>query len=149
MSRYRFVCIGTGPGPKNVLAEDEYGHRVVFTYRNWLKEKTLADKEYGSVEGFIQFEVEERELEGDRVVRDATVRSIATGDLVRITLWPDFEDVDVEKGDWLAADGQFTSREHKGKTYVNMSPFTVVALKSVKSSPPEAKEKPAPKKKTF
>ena len=112
----------------------------------------MADKEYGSVAGFIQFEVEERSLESGATVRDATVRSIATGDLVRITLWPDFDEVDVEKGDWLAADGQFNTRksEKTGKTYVNMNPFTVVFQKSVRSTPPEPKEKPAAeKKRTF
>lgn len=109
-------------------------------------------KEYGSVAGFVQFDVEERELDSGATVRDATVRSIATGDLVRVTLWEDFAEVDVEKGDWLACDGQFTTREHKGKEYVNMSPFQVVSLKSVHSTPPEVAEKPAKKpekKRTF
>lgn len=111
----------------------------------------MAAKEYGSVAGFIQFPVESRDLDSGQTVRDATVRSLATGDLVRITLWEDFAEVDVDKGDFLAADGQMTTREHNGKLYVNCSPFTVAyGLNTVTSSPPEAKEKPAPeKKRTF
>lgn len=32
---WRMVCIGTGPGPKNVLAEDREGNRAVVPYMTW------------------------------------------------------------------------------------------------------------------
>ena len=79
------------------------------------------DKLYGTVEGFIQFEVDSRDLSSGQTVRDATVRSVNTNELVRITIWPDFEDVDLKLGDWIAADGEVTFREANGTTYTNMS----------------------------
>lgn len=83
------------------------------------------DAIYGSAAGFIQFDVEEREANG-ATVRDATIRSLATGDLLRITIWPEHEGVELEKGDFIAVDGKVTIREVEDKTYVNMSAFNLV-----------------------
>jgi len=131
------VCIGTGPGPKNVFAESVDGMKVIVPYAIWkfkLKEEQMADDAiYGSAAGFIQFDVEEREANG-ATVRDATIRSIATGDLLRITIWPEHAETDLEKGDFIAVDGKVTIREVEDKTYVNMSAFGLVKLS------PEARE---------
>jgi len=83
------------------------------------------DSLYGSAAGFIQFDVEEREANG-ATVRDVTIRSIATGDLLRVTVWPEHEDVELEKGDFIAVDGKVTIREVDDKTYVNMSAYGLV-----------------------
>lgn len=32
---WRMVCIGTGQGPKNVLAENREGQRIVVPYAIW------------------------------------------------------------------------------------------------------------------
>ena len=91
------------------------------------------DAIYGSAAGFIQFDVEEREANG-ATVRDITIRSIATGDLLRITVWPELAGVELEKGDFVAVDGKVTIREVEDKTYVNMSAFNIVRFA------PEARE---------
>ncbi len=85
------------------------------------------DAIYGSAAGFIQFDVEEREANG-ATVRDVTIRSLATGDLLRITVWPEHEDVELEKGDFIAVDGKVTIREVEDKTYVNMSAYGLVRM---------------------
>lgn len=82
----------------------------------------MADKQYATAVGFVQFDVTEREANG-QTVRDATIRTPGTdGSLIRITLWPDFDEAGVEKGDFIAVDGSVEVREVDGKTYVNMNP---------------------------
>lgn len=81
--------------------------------------------EYATAIGFVQFPVEEREANGNKV-RDFTIRTPGTaasggGALVRCTLWPEFEDTSVDEGDFVAIDGKFESRDVKGKTYFNIN----------------------------
>lgn len=77
--------------------------------------------EYATVAGFVQFDVDEREAAG-QTVRDVTVRTLGSdGKLVKITLWPEFEDTVVEKGDFVAADGEFQTREVGDKVYLNLN----------------------------
>lgn len=81
----------------------------------------MADSQYATAVGFVQFDVTEREANG-QTVRDATIRTPGTdGSLIRITLWPDFDEAAVEKGDFLAVDGKIEVREVDGKTYINMN----------------------------
>ncbi len=81
------------------------------------------DTVYGTVAGIIQFPVEERELESGQTVRDATVRSISSGDLVRFTLWPQWADVELERGDFIVGDGKINQRDYKGTTYTDLNPY--------------------------
>ena len=79
----------------------------------------MAD--YATQTGFVQFDVTEREANG-ATVRDATIRTPGSeGVLIRVTLWPDFDEADVQKGDFIAVDGKVEIREDKGKTYINMN----------------------------
>ena len=81
----------------------------------------MADSQYASQSGFVQFDVTEREANG-QTVRDATIRTPGTeGVLIRITLWPDFDEANVQKGDFIAVDGKVEVREVEGKTYINMN----------------------------
>lgn len=105
------------------------------------------DAIYGSAAGFIQFDVEEREANG-ATVRDITIRSIATGDLLRITVWPEHEDVELEKGDFVAVDGKVTIREVDDKTYVNMSAFGLVVLSPAPRAESEVVTKKSSSKKS-
>lgn len=107
----------------------------------------MADT-YATVAGFIQFPVEERELDSGQTVRDATVRSIATGDLIRITFWPDFEDAEIAEGDFIAVDGKVSTREADGRTYVNMSARTVFIGVPVEPKEREVATKAASKPKS-
>lgn len=80
----------------------------------------MSDDVYTTVAGMIQFDVEEREVNGGEV-RDITIRSLASGDPIRITVWPEFKDTELERGDFVVVDGKVTEREHKGKVYFNLS----------------------------
>lgn len=102
------------------------------------------DSVYGSAAGFIQFDVEEREANG-ATVRDATIRSLNTGDLLRITVWPELSAVEFQKGDFIAVDGKVSIREVEDRTYVNMSAYNVVVLAGAERDEPEVKTKSAPK----
>lgn len=97
----------------------------------------MSDSYFTTVAGIVQFDVESRELDSGQTVRDATVRSIATGELVRITFWPDFEESEFEKGDFIVVDGKVTPREYNGNTYFNMSARTVAIVPAEPTKEPE------------
>src|SRR3954471_14506534 len=88
----------------------------------------MADKTYATAVGFVQFKVEERDVNG-QTVRDVTIRTPGTdGKLIRITLWPEYAAQEVALGDFIAVDGDVTTREHEGKTYVNMNASKLVVF---------------------
>ena len=80
---------------------------------------------YASVLGFVQFDVRDREVNGQEV-REATVQSCDSQKLVSVTLWPQWADVTVAKGDLVAANGRLTKNQGTNKagepiTYRNLS----------------------------
>ena len=107
----------------------------------------MADKTYATAEGFIQFPVESRDVNG-QTVRDATIRTPGTaptgGKLIKVTLWSEFESSDIQKGDWIAVDGTVEVREVGDKTYVNMNVKELVIQKGEpKASREVVSRKPA------
>src|SRR3954469_231913 len=105
----RMICIGAGPGPKNVLVEYEDGFRTAVPYAVWKHKLSrpsggqLSDTTYASVAGFIQFDPVTRDANGKEVT-DVTVKAIGSQKLVKVTIWPDFdfEGEEVTKGDFIA-----------------------------------------------
>lgn len=88
--------------------------------------------DYATVAGFIQFDVNEREVNG-QAVRDATVRAVGTQKLVKITVWSDFEEVPLSRGDFVVVDGKFSTNEGQTKdgtpiTYLNLSASNLVRI---------------------
>ena|SRR5688500_11607435 len=89
--------------------------------------------EYATVIGFIQFDIDTDDVNGQEV-RRVTVRSPGSeGKLIRITVWPEHEDVELEKGDFIAVDGEFTTRTGQNKdgdkvTYFNVSAKRIAVL---------------------
>lgn len=85
----------------------------------------MAD-DYRSISGFIQFEPNDREAAGKQV-RDISVRlSNTKGTQVRVTMWPDFKDVSLAKGDFIAIEGKYTevtkdNQDGDPVTYKNLS----------------------------
>lgn len=114
------------------------------------------DAIYGSVAGFIQFEIDEREY-NDGIIRDATIRSLSTGDLFRISFFPDFEDVALERGDFIAVDGKVQEREWEDdegntRTSVSMTAKRLFVGETFGVAAPKVEKKAAsskPKRKTF
>ena len=91
--------------------------------------------EYAHISGFVQFEPIERELDDGGKVRDISVRGAGVEQpLVRVTLWPQFEDVEVEEGDFVAIDGTYEERVGQKKdggktTFRNMNARRVFVAK--------------------
>ena len=88
----------------------------------------MSDKQFATVAGIVQFEVETREANG-KELREATIRAIGSGKMVRITLWDQFEDLEVEKGDFIVADGEAKQNTKDGKTYNNLNAYRVYVAK--------------------
>lgn len=90
-------------------------------------------KEFKAAGGFIQFPVEERDVNG-QTVRDVTIRSLGSeGAYIRITVWPELADVELEEGDLIFVDGPFEARTGQSKSgeervYLNMSAKSLVVL---------------------
>lgn len=87
----------------------------------------MPSKQYATVVGFVQFPVEERSLPSGQKVRDVTVRpSGVDTPLVRGTLWPEFDSVEVNEGDLIGIDGEYTERTGQNReggsvTYRNVN----------------------------
>lgn len=62
--------------------------------------------EYASAAGFVQFDVNEKEVNGQDI-REFVIRTIGSQKLLKVTLWPEWKDVPVEKGDFVAVDGKY------------------------------------------
>lgn len=127
-------AFGTGPGPKNVGVRFPDGSKVVYTYREY--KKLMAETVYASVEGFIQFDPQVRDANGQKVT-DVTVKTQgAEGKLVRVTIWPELAVDGLEKGDWLAADGKLTISSYEGKNgpaqSIQISASALAVVKGVK-----------------
>jgi len=122
----------------------------------------MADSEkiYGSAAGFIQFDIDEREY-NDGIIRDATIRSLASGDLLRISFFPDFEDIPLERGDFIAVDGSIVEREVEyedddgemvSRTFVNFTAKRLFVGETFAVAAPKVEKKKAAgstKRKTF
>lgn len=87
----------------------------------------MADQ-YRTVTGFVQFDVNEREANGQDV-RDFLVQQAGgEGANIRVTVWPEFAGVAIAKGDFVAASGKLTKNTVKGKTYLNLSARDLVVF---------------------
>ena len=94
----------------------------------------MADT-YGTVTGFVQFDPVEREYSGE-TLRNLTVRSASTQKNVQVTLWPEFNDIKVNNGDFVAVDGKvttntFTDKEGNEREGINISAKRVAVLPGI------------------
>lgn len=80
----------------------------------------MADKEYGTVIGFVQFLPRDLTV-GGQDVRSVSVRQTGSGRLVSVTIWPEFEHVEINEGDFIAADGSLFENTKDDKVYLNLS----------------------------
>lgn len=98
----------------------------------------MAKDRYYNVAGFVQFDPETRDYNGSELT-DVVIKNVSKQTLVRVTIWPEF-DVEsvlgrsVQKGDFIAADGKFTTSEHNGKTYYNVSASALAVAAGVPKS---------------
>lgn len=137
---WRMVCIGTGPGPKNVLAEDDSGRRVVFTYRVWKtlpKGAPMAESEgtYVVLQGIVQQFKKGEEWQpvlrtnqaNGQNVSSFTIKTIPGQKLVGVSLWSEYEHVvpHVVKGMFVSLEGKMREETKNGTTYYNVTPSSL------------------------
>lgn len=104
--------------------------------------------EYAVVAGFVQFDPRKREVNG-KTVTDVTIKAVGSQKLISITIWPEFGDVAIEKGDFLAADGKFSTSLGQGKDgaqreYINLSPSALGVTPGLKKTETNVVQKAAP-----
>ena len=116
----------------------------------------MADKpQYATVAGFVQFPVDNRELDSGQTVRDITVRPAGVDTpLVRGTLWPEFDDVDVDEGDLVGLDGEYQERTGQNKeggkvTYRNLNIKKIAVTKGAKRAEREVANAKSKSKTSF
>lgn len=159
----RMVCIGPGPGPKNVLAEDDNGHRVVVPYRIWkfkLKPKEApVEKQYISTIGIVQQFKKDGVLQplfrtnetNGGTVHNVTIKTITQQKLVSVALFGEYAELipHIKKGGLLSVEGSYTVSDD-GK-YVNITPYEVAYVapvarieREVVNAQPQAEQAAAP-----
>jgi hypothetical protein len=89
--------------------------------------------EYRTVAGFVQFDPNVREVNGKNI-QDALIQNISKNLDIRVSVWPEQQVGDIEKGDFLVAQGKYEEREAKGKTYRNL---TASKLRLFKAQEPQ------------
>ncbi len=95
--------------------------------------------EYITVAGLVQFPPRTRQA-GDKTVRDVLIRMIGSNKNISITLWPEKEDVIVNKGDFIVVDGKHSQSVGQNKdgeqvTYNNMSASTIMRFAAQTGAP--------------
>lgn len=108
--------------------------------------------EYASAAGFVQFDVNDKEANGQDI-REFTIRAVGTQKLVKVTLWPEFAHVPVEKGYFVAVDGKFTQSlgqapDGSPREYLNLSASNIVSIPGEERAEREVVKKGASKAKT-
>ena len=95
----------------------------------------MAEGKYMSKLVVVQFDPEERDVQ-DQKVRSVTVRDTASQAKINATVWANFKDVEIEKGDVLVIEGkgsQTTKETDEGtKTYNNFSVNGILNLGRLK-----------------
>lgn len=142
------LCIGTGPGPKNVLSIDERGRRVVFSYRAW---KALpkgvpvpeGDQGVWTVAGGVvqQFKdgdsykpVCRTNTVNGQNVSSFTIKAFGPAQvLISVSLWSEFEALvpHIVKGAFVSVEGKLKSETKNGTTYHNLSASQIAVLTPV------------------
>jgi len=95
--------------------------------------------EYITIAGIVQFDPRTRQA-GDKEVRDVVIRAIGSNKNFSITIWPEKSGIPVNKGDFLIADGKYTSSVGQNKsgeqvTYHNLSATTIIRLPGEDATP--------------
>lgn len=102
----------------------------------------MADekKVYAVFAGRIQFDVEEKEVKG-QTVRDFTIKDVTNQRRIRCTLWPDYADLAVNRGDFVLVEGQpskyETEKDGNPVTYYNLSVSSIAVVPAAPRKPRE------------
>ena len=88
--------------------------------------------DYITIAGIVQFDPRTRQA-GGKEVRDVVIRAIGSNKNFSVTIWPEKASIPVNKGDFLVADGKYSSSVGQNKageqvTYHNLSATTIIRL---------------------
>lgn len=144
---WAFVCIGTGPGPKNVMARREDGLPIVFSYRNWKrlkKENTVSEGQSEGVwivsMGMIQQFKKDGEYKPVSVTKDVSGQSVTeftikstSQKLITVSLWPEFAALvpHIVKGAGVFVEGKLRENVSNGVTYYNLTASQIAFVSPV------------------
>jgi len=95
--------------------------------------------EYITIAGIVQFDPRQRQA-GDKQVRDVVIRAIGSNKNFSVTVWPEKANITINKGDFLVADGKYSSSAGQNKageqvTYHNLSATTIIRLAGEDAAP--------------
>lgn len=98
--------------------------------------------EYITIAGIVQFDPRTRQA-GDKEVRDVLIRAIGDNKNYSITIWPEKANIPIKKGDFLVADGKYSSSVGQNKageqvTYHNLSATTIFRMGGEGEAAPKA-----------
>lgn len=145
---WRMVCIGAGPGPKNVLAERTDGYRTVVPYAIWKhrlsKERSMSGTSEGvyvvaggivqqfKKDGAFKPVLNTNDVNGQQV-SNFTIKTLVTQKLVSVALWPEFAALvpHITKGAFVAVEGKMREETKNGVTYYNISAQEISVLSPV------------------
>ncbi len=88
--------------------------------------------EYVTVAGLVQFDPRTRQA-GEKQVRDVVIRAIGSNKNFSITVWPDKDNIIINKGDFIVVDGKHSQSSGQNKageqvTYNNVSANTLIRI---------------------
>lgn len=88
----------------------------------------MADSQYISIAGFVQFDPTEKEANGKQVV-EFFVKTLG-GDPknIRVTLWPEIEAEAPIKGDYVAVDGKYSTSTYQGQDGTGKTSYQISAV---------------------
>lgn len=100
--------------------------------------------EYITIAGIVQFDPRTRQA-GDKSVRDVLIRAIGSNKNFSVTVWPENGHVGISKGDFVVADGKFSTSVGQNKageqvTYNNLSATTVICVTGNSGRPAAASQ---------
>jgi hypothetical protein len=94
----------------------------------------VPNNDYAVVAGFVQYEPETREANGEGV-RDIKLRAVGSQKIVRVTVWGKHATVPLEKGDFIVVEGPWRSwtgqsREGTGRRYYELDASELVRIQA-------------------
>lgn len=92
----------------------------------------MSESQYAVVFGTVQQFKDKpvlatREVSG-QTLREFTIKSVTSGKLVRVSVWPEHAEFKVVKGQGVVIDGKASSNESNGTTFYNISATDVTLL---------------------
>jgi hypothetical protein len=102
----------------------------------------MSENTYASAAGFIQFPVEEKEVNG-KDLREFVIRGLGSQKLIKVTLWDEWAATEVKKGDFVAVDGKFESslgqaKDGSQREYLQITAYSLIVTPGIEKAERDA-----------